>query len=75
MEYALYFRSGTRGPWILLQDKIREAQYAWDTRGVADGRYQLRVQASDRKSNGPSAGLPARDAESGATASDSHRFP
>jgi hypothetical protein len=51
MEYTLHLRNGTRGPWILLQDKLKEAQYLWDTRGVADGQYQIRVTASDMKAN------------------------
>jgi len=51
LEYVLYFRSGTRGPWILMQDKLKEATYTWDTRGVPDGRYQVRVVASDAKAN------------------------
>jgi hypothetical protein len=51
LEYAIYFRSGSRGPWILMQDKVKEATYQWDTRGVPDGRYQVRVVASDAKAN------------------------
>jgi len=51
LEYTLYFRSGTRGPWILLQDKLKEPTYTWDTRGVPDGRYQVRVLVSDAKAN------------------------
>jgi hypothetical protein len=51
LEYALYFRSGTRGPWILLAEKLKEATYQWDTRGVPDGRYQVRLVASDAKAN------------------------
>jgi len=51
LEYALYFRSGTRGPWIGLAEKPQEATYQWDTRGVPDGRYQVRLVASDSKSN------------------------
>jgi hypothetical protein len=51
LEYTLYFRSGTRGPWILMQDKLKEATFTWDTRGVPDGRYQVRVLASDAKAN------------------------
>ncbi|MGE5609581.1 MAG: hypothetical protein ACM359_10035 [Bacillota bacterium] len=51
MEYTMYLRNGTRGPWILLQDKLKDSQYLWDTRGVADGRYQIKVTASDAKGN------------------------
>jgi hypothetical protein len=51
IEYAIHFRSGSRGPWILLKDKLKEATYEWDTRTVADGRYHVRVTASDARSN------------------------
>ena len=51
MEYSLQVRSGARGRWILLQDKLKEPMYSWDTRGMADGRYQLKVVASDVKAN------------------------
>lgn len=51
MEYSLYYRSAPRGPWILIQDKLKDAQYQWDTRTVQDGRYQIKVVASDAKAN------------------------
>jgi len=59
LEFSLYFRSGSRGPWVLLQDKLKEAQAIWDTRGVADGRYWVKVVASDVKANPRSQGLEA----------------
>jgi hypothetical protein len=51
LEFSLHFRPGSRGPWIVLAEKLKEPTYQWDTRGVADGRYHLRVTASDVKSN------------------------
>lgn len=51
LEYTLHFRSGSRGPWILLKDKLTDLTYEWDTRSVADGRYEVRVTASDKKAN------------------------
>jgi hypothetical protein len=51
IEYTLAFRAGTRGAWITLQDKLKEPQFQWDTRGVSDGKYYLRVTASDEKAN------------------------
>ena len=49
--FSLQFRSGNRGPWITLQEKVKEPTFTWDTRGVPDGRYQVRVVASDVKAN------------------------
>ncbi len=49
--YTLYYRQGERSPWILLKDKLKDPNYEWDTRSVADGRYQVKVVASDAAAN------------------------
>jgi hypothetical protein len=55
LTYSVYFRQpGTA--WILLKEKVRENQAEWDTRSVADGRYEVRVVASDAAANPPGAG-------------------
>jgi len=55
LVYSVYFRQpGTA--WILLKEKVRENQLEWDTRSVADGRYEVRVIASDAAANPPGAG-------------------
>ncbi|MDB5291041.1 MAG: hypothetical protein JWL69_2282 [Phycisphaerales bacterium] len=59
LTYALYFRRVGEEPWILLKDKLTEATYDWDTRTAADGRYELKVTASDAASNPPGAGKTA----------------
>ena len=51
LQYAIYFRGNTHGPWILLKDKLTDATYDWDTRAVADGRYEIKVVASDAAAN------------------------
>jgi hypothetical protein len=51
LEYSLYYRIGQTGPWILLKDRLVENQFEWDTRSVADGRYQIRVVVSDALAN------------------------
>ena len=56
MQFALWFRRGAGGQWILLKDKVRENQLEWDTRGVADGRYEVKVVATDAAANPPGAG-------------------
>jgi hypothetical protein len=53
MQYSLYFRRGSASPWILLKDKVREPQFEWDTRSVADGRYEVKVVATDAAANPP----------------------
>src|SRR5262249_2731046 len=37
----------------------KEPTYEWDTHGVADGRYEVKVVASDEKANLPGQGLTA----------------
>jgi hypothetical protein len=51
LVHKVYFRSGTRGNWILLKEKLSEPAYEWTTRNVADGTYQIRAEASDAPSN------------------------
>lgn len=51
LQYSLYFRRLPGGPWILLKDKLTDPQYEWDTRSVADGRYVVKVVASDANAN------------------------
>ncbi len=51
LSYRLYFRTTARTPWILLKDKLKEATFDWDTRSVADGRYEIKVVASDELAN------------------------
>jgi hypothetical protein len=51
LQYAIYFRGDSHGPWILLKDKLTDATYDWDTRAVADGRYEIKVIASDSAAN------------------------
>lgn len=37
--------------WLLLEDDIEEASFTWDTAGIPDGRYRLKVVATDEESN------------------------
>jgi len=59
LVYSLYFRRGSSAPWILMKEKVREAQFEWDTRSVADGRYDVKVVASDAFANPPGKGRTA----------------
>ena len=51
LTYTVSCRPGTTGPWVLLKDKLKDPTFDWDTRGVADGRYEVRVTASDAAAN------------------------
>jgi hypothetical protein len=59
LNYSLFFHRVGEEPWILLKDKIVETTFDWETRNVADGRYELKVVASDAASNEPGQGKTA----------------
>jgi hypothetical protein len=58
---ALQFKVEIRGvnetAWKLLRDKVRERYLSWDSTAYADGKYVLRVTASDAPSNPPDQAL------------------
>ncbi len=56
LAYSLYYRHGSRAPWILLKDKLKETTWDWNTRTVADGWYEVKVVASDALANAPGDG-------------------
>jgi len=49
--YKIDFRKIGRTNWIELEDEIQAGNFEWDGKTVEDGRYELRVTASDEKSN------------------------
>lgn len=53
LVYELQFRKVEWGRWITFKEDLEASEYQWDTRGVADGHYEVRVLASDEKANGP----------------------
>jgi hypothetical protein len=59
LRYTLYFRDSRSAPWTLLKDKLTDPSYDWNTRNVADGRYEVKVVASDAAANPPGQGRSA----------------
>ncbi len=55
--YAFEFRKAGGQRWVLLKDKLDQPKYDWDTRTVEDGRYEIRITASDRQANSPQTAL------------------
>ncbi len=51
--YTLEFRPAGARRWLPIADNVDEKSYEWETRRVPDGRYVIRVTASDRLSNPP----------------------
>jgi hypothetical protein len=55
--YTLSFRKVAYTQWIQLKDQVDDETFEWDGRTVEDGRYEIRVVASDERSNTPSSKL------------------
>jgi hypothetical protein len=49
--YKIDFRKIGRANWIELEDEIEAGSFEWDGKTVEDGRYEVRVTASDERSN------------------------
>ncbi len=57
--YKIDFRKLGRQVWIELAKNVEQPSYEWDGRTVEDGRYEIRVTASDERSNSTEAKLTA----------------
>jgi outer membrane protein assembly factor BamB len=51
LVYKIDFRKIGRSHWVELEDQTEEETFEWDGRTVEDGRYEIRVVASDERSN------------------------
>ena len=49
--YKIDFRRLARTNWIELKDKLAAASFEWDAKTVEDGRYEVRITASDERNN------------------------
>ncbi|HOO57395.1 MAG TPA: hypothetical protein PLN69_11265 [bacterium] len=51
LRFKLEFRRIPSIVWSVLEEEFYEAEYAWNTESVPDGRYEIRITASDENSN------------------------
>jgi hypothetical protein len=51
LVYKLERRAEGASGWILMTDKADDNAFTWDTNAIPDGRYRLRLTASDSPSN------------------------
>jgi len=51
LVYKIDFRKIGRMNWIELKDELEAGSFEWDGKTAEDGRYEIRVTASDAKSN------------------------
>jgi len=57
LTYTIDFRRLGRTSWIELKDKLEATSFEWDGKTVEDGRYEVRLTASDAGSNTTSTAL------------------
>jgi hypothetical protein len=57
LEFKVEIRGEGETTWKLLKDGIRERYFSWDSTAFPDGKYYLRVTASDAPSNPPDRAL------------------
>lgn len=51
LTYSLYFRGEAESEWKLLQEEVRNSRYTLENNTLPDGRYRLKVVASDARAN------------------------
>ncbi len=51
--YKIDFRKVGAANWIEIEDAAEAETFEWDSKTVEDGRYEIRVTASDERSNSP----------------------
>jgi len=59
LTYKIDFRKISRTNWIELKDDIQADSFEWNGKTVEDGRYEVKVTASDIKSNTTESALTA----------------
>jgi hypothetical protein len=57
LSYDIFYRQEGDTSWKLLKRGVTEEILVWDTTSVPNGRYTIRVVASDARSNSPSTSL------------------
>jgi len=55
--YKIDFRKVARTTWIELKDELEADSFEWDGKTVEDGRYEIRITASDERDNTPATSL------------------
>ena len=53
LQFNVYYRGIDETNWKLLKDELKQTSYALDTTLMSDGRYVIKVMATDKLSNPP----------------------
>jgi len=54
LQFTVYYKGIDEVNWKLLKKELSQTNYSWDTTSMADGRYLIKVEATDQLSNPPS---------------------
>jgi len=57
LEFEVFCKAIDEIAWKTVAEKLHEPQFAWNTTGVPDGIYRLKIKAGDRLSNTPARAL------------------
>lgn len=53
LQFALHYRMNGESAWREIAKNLQTSAYSWDSQTMPDGEYQVRLTASDVKSNPP----------------------
>ena len=53
LQFNVYYKGVDETSWKLLKDELKQTSYALDTTLMSDGRYVVKVSATDKLSNPP----------------------
>ena len=51
LQYTVYYKAVDEENWKLLKKELSSSSYDWDITSIADGRYEVKVVATDKLSN------------------------
>jgi hypothetical protein len=51
LRYNVHVRRADEGAWIEIGEELEATSFTWDTGSLPDGRYRLRITASDEAAN------------------------
>ncbi len=53
LQFNVYYKGVDETNWKLLKKELKKSTHAWDSTSMSDGRYVIKVSATDKLSNPP----------------------
>ena len=54
LQFNVYYKGIDETNWKLLKKELKQNSHAWDSTSMSDGRYVIKISATDKLSNPPS---------------------